>query len=91
MAIPSYSIGSAAAETLSRLGDMHRADATPFRPVDLVNIAAYDAREAHELLLTDVGTARDLLINGASRMIRAAEMLETHVQGRTVAPLRVVS
>lgn len=81
MSIPQYHVGSAAAQTLSRLGDLHHPDATPFRPVDLINIAAHDAKEAHELLTSDVDTARDLLISGASRMIRAAEMLEAQVNG----------
>lgn len=81
MAIPSYMVGSAAADTLSRLGALKRPEAQQLRPVDLINIAEFDAREAHELLLTDADKARDLLINGASRMIRAAEMLEAHVNG----------
>jgi hypothetical protein len=87
MAIPSYSIGSAVAQTLSRVGALSHPDATALRPVDLINIAAHDAREAHELLLTDADQARDLLINGASRMIRAAEMLEAQINGVPVTAL----
>lgn len=87
MAIPSYSIGSAAAQALSRLGALSRPDAPRYRPVDLINIGAHDAKEAHELLLTDADRARDLLINGASRMIRAAEMLEAEIKGVPVTAM----
>lgn len=82
-----YTVGSAAAQALSRLGALSRPDAAQLRPVDLVNIAAYDAKEAHDLLLTDADRARDLLINGASRMIRAAEMLEAEIKGVPVTAL----
>lgn len=90
MAIPSYMVGSAAADTLSRLGNLQRLGAK-YRTVDLVNIAGYCATEAHDLLLTDVGLAREFLLNGASRMIRAAEQLEIEVNGSKVVPLRVAS
>lgn len=90
MTIPSYIIGSAAADTLSRLGNLQRLP-DHYRTVDLVNIAGYCATEAHDLLLTDVGLAREFLLNGASRMIRAAEQLETQVGGRNVVSMRVAS
>ncbi|GEM_PF-4357199 len=94
MSIPRYIVGSAAADTLTRLGNLQRMPAS-YRTVDLVNIAGYCAGEAHELLLTDPATARDFLLNGASRMIRAAEQLEQDVattrRPAAVTPLRVVS
>ncbi|WP_311267481.1 hypothetical protein [Sphingobium sp. WCS2017Hpa-17] len=90
MSIPQYFVGSASADALSRLGNLQRLGAH-YRTVDLVNIAGYCASEAHELLLTDPGTARDFLLNGASRMIRAAEQLESEIAGRKVVPLRVAS
>ncbi|MGW8203009.1 hypothetical protein [Sphingomonas sp. VDB2] len=91
MAIPSYIVGTAAAETLSRLGALHRPDAPQYRPVDLINIAGYSVAEAHELLLADAAGARELILNAASRLIRAAEQLEPHARGRNIAPLRVAS
>lgn len=69
---------TAAADTLSRLGNLRRLE-DGFRTVDLINIAGYCADEAHDLLMTDPITARDFLLNGASRMIRAAEQLEPQV------------
>jgi hypothetical protein len=91
MTILRYTIGSAAAQTLARLGDQHRADATPFRPVDLINIAGYAVAEAHDVLPTDGDTARDLIIHAASRLIRAAEMLETRCDDDNVVQLRVAA
>ena len=90
MTISSYIIGSAAADTLSRLGNLQRLPGQ-YRTVDLVNIAGYCATEAHDLLLTDVGLAREFLLNGASRMIRAAEQLEMQDASRNVVPMRVAS
>ncbi|MFZ2996241.1 hypothetical protein [Sphingobium sp.] len=88
MTIPSYHIGSAVAQTLSRLGE-YRAAQNPLRPVDLINIAGHCASEAHEILLTDSAAARDLLINGASRMLAAAEQLEPAAgQGLAATPHR---
>lgn len=81
---------TAAAETLSRLANLQRCE-NDFRPVDLINIAAFAANEAHDLLLTDVAAAREFLINGASRLIRAAEKLEPQVAPRgNVTHLRAV-
>jgi hypothetical protein len=92
--IPRYIVGSAAADTLSRLGNLQRMPAS-YRTVDLVNIAGYCAGEAHDLLLTDPVTARDFLLNGASRMIRAAEQLEQDAAATrrpvAVTQLRAVS
>lgn len=92
--IPRYIVGSAAADALTRLGNLQRLGQA-YRTVDLVNIAGYCAGEAHDLLLTDPVTARDFLLNGASRMIRAAEQLEQDAAAahRTAAarPLRAVS
>lgn len=92
--IPRYIVGSAAADTLSRLSSLQRMPAS-YRTVDLVNIAGYCAGEAHDLLLTDPATARDFLLNGASRMIRAAEQLEQDAAATcrpaAVMPLRAVS
>ena len=91
MPVPHYMVGSAAADTLSRLGNLQRLGAH-YRTVDLVNIAGYCAGEAHELLLTDPATARDFLLNGASRMIRAAEQLEAQARPRDkVTPIRIAS
>lgn len=82
---------TAAAETLSRLANLQRCE-NDFRPVDLINIATFAANEAHELLLTDAATAREFLINGASRLIRAAEQLEAQTLPRgNVTPIRSVS
>lgn len=94
MSIPRYIVGSAAADALTRLGNLQRMPAS-YRTVDLVNIAGYCAGEAHDLLLTDPVTARDFLLNGASRMIRAAEQLEHDAAPArrlaAIAPLRAVS
>lgn len=91
MAIPHYIIGSAVAQTLARLGDLHRPEGPQYRPVDLINIAGYSVGEAHELLDTDADTARELLLHAASRLIRAAEQLEPQAHGRNVVQLRVAS
>ncbi|AOF97713.1 hypothetical protein [Sphingobium sp. RAC03] len=91
MTIPRYTIGSAAAETLCHLDALHRADATPFRPVDLINIAGYSISEAHEMLPTDSIAARALIINAASRLIRAAEQLDVHVSARSPAVPHLVA
>lgn len=93
MSIPRYIVGSATADTLSRLGNLQRLGAH-YRTVDLINIAGYAAMEAHGLLLTDPVKARDFLINGASRMIRAAEQLEADLGAELradIVPLRAVS
>ncbi|MDV5822919.1 hypothetical protein [Sphingobium naphthae] len=96
MRVPHYSVGSAAALTLSRLGHLQRRE-SPLSVDDLIKIARFNAGEAHALFATDPVTARDFLLNGASRMIRAAEQLEQ--DGATVGahrpaavtPLRAVS
>ncbi|MEO7469800.1 MAG: hypothetical protein ABIV36_22555 [Sphingobium limneticum] len=87
MSIPQYHVGSAAAQTLSRLGNLHHPDAVQLRPVDMVNISGHCLHEALELLTSDADKARDLLITGASRMIRAAEMLEAQINGVPVTAL----
>ena len=75
MRVPHYSVGSAAALTLSRLGHLQRRE-SPLSVDDLIKIARFNAGEAHALFATDPVSARDFLLNGASRMIRAAEQLE---------------
>lgn len=82
MRVPHYSVGSAAALTLSRLGHLQRRE-SPLSVDDLIKIARFNAGEAHALFATDPVAARDFLLNGASRMIRAAEQLE---QDATAAP-----
>jgi len=94
MRVPHYSVGSAAALTLSRLGHLQRRE-SPLSVDDLIKIARFNAGEAHALFATHPATARDFLLNGASRMIRAAEQLEQDVattrRPAAVTPLRVVS
>ncbi len=94
MRVPHYSVGSAAALTLSRLGHLQRRE-SPLSVDDLIKIARFNAGEAHALFATDPVAARDFLLNGASRMIRAAEQLEQDAAPAprqvAVAPLRAVS
>ena len=89
--VPHYAASPAAALTLERLRNPQHCD-NGLRTVDLINIAGYAVGEAHELLLTDAATAREFLINGASRLIRAAEQLEAQTLPRgNVTPIRSVS
>ncbi|EQB13261.1 hypothetical protein [Sphingobium lactosutens] len=94
MRVPHYTVGSAAALTLSRLEHLRRRE-SPLSVDDLIKIARFNAGEAHALFATDPATARDFLLNGASRMIRAAEQLEQDVAAAhrpaAVMPLRAVS
>ena len=94
MRVPHYTVGSAAALTLSRLGHLQRRE-SPLTVDDLIKIARFNAGEAHALFATDPVTARDYLLNGASRMIRAAEQLEQDAAAAhhpaAIAPLRAVS
>ncbi|AJR24536.1 hypothetical protein [Sphingobium sp. YBL2] len=77
MSHKSYAVGSSFAQALSRADAILR-DAGPMRlrPVDFVNAARFCAEEAHAALQRDPARARELLINGASRMLAVAEMLE---------------
>lgn len=77
MAIPRYTIGSATAEALSRMGALQqRADFDAYRIADLTNMAAFCAHEAHGHLLDDPAKARDFLIHTASRALAAAERID---------------
>lgn len=94
MRVPHYTVGSAAALTLSRLEHLRRRE-SPLSVDDLIKIARFNAGEAHALFATDPATARDFLLNGASRMIRAAEQLEQDAAAAhrpaSVTQLRAVS
>ena len=94
MRVPHYTVGSAAALTLSRLEHLRRRE-SPLSVDDLIKIARFNAGEAHALFAADPATARDFLLNGASRMIRAAEQLEQDTAAAhrpaAVMPLRAVS
>ena len=82
MSIAAYSVGSAAAETLLRLGAMDRA-ATQLRTADRINIAGEAVDEALGILSIDGNSARELLI-AAANLIKAAEQLEPQLNGVAV-------
>lgn len=89
MVIPRYTIGSATADALSRLGALQqRADFDAYRIADLTNMAAFCAQEAHGHLADDPAKARDFLIHTASRALAAAERIDAD---RAVASAPVAS
>lgn len=80
MAIPSYIVGSAAAETLARYGALKHPDASPFSAAQLFNAAEYALKDVGELMQTDAELARDSIITAASRLILCAQTLEPHAE-----------
>lgn len=89
MSIAAYSVGSAAAETLLRLGAMDRA-ATQLRAADRINIVGEAVDEALGILSIDGNSARELLIAAAANLIKAAEQLEPQLNGVAV-PVQVAA
>ena len=83
----SYPVGSAFAEALSQATALMRSpDRDCYRTVDFVNIGRHSSEMAHALMQSDPDEARRFLVYGASRMLAAAELLETATPQPNVIP-----